>query len=661
MSILFLQLIQSFLPRHENPQKTPWKIAISSDVLLETFCFIERAELGLKTATICARFDRIADERLDSCKYTFACGWMDFVPGDGAAAIVKRWPERWAERAWPIPDEPMPNTLSYFEHIRVTCFDRSVLNCLHRILSHLGPSTNIQIGFYNRSLQTTDFEQRVVELAQLHLMSQCGTIYIPHELNLVTFRLGISQWLHTPRADGRPKMLKCNVWRMSGALEYIWALILQFVNASDAVNFIVQLNFPTPFGTGRPLTTMLNQRTRERLAIRHSINNDGNSWGVRLLRFPAEANGEMVRRWTEWERHDEDKEWEWIYRSIDTRTKYPEHNQMPTVALNLVLSETRVYSGECLSATVLLDSADPDNAVQEFLAEISGVGQTGWVNIHTDKIYETEQAYLNIVVPLCQQPMELSPGRHKFGLRVTIPDSVPSSFESQFGSIRYSIKVQLIGNAEHCSAVEVFPFLVLAKSYFDDIPHAIIHFDYQDEIDFTVCTLPFGTVRLQISLPRTVFCIGEVIRAHLHVRNGTRKTLKDCRLQAIHFAADYVPFIPNIGLVLKTQFEARSRYEQASDRKVVENVMDSYPLGRDMEECVLRVPEQAVPTHQGSPDSIIVLSYVLRFNALPGIETEIPVVVTSLGYRQIVADPVRPERNGQAMKGGGRERGARRL
>ncbi|KAL3117079.1 hypothetical protein niasHT_007482 [Heterodera trifolii] len=326
--------------------------------------------------------------------------------------------------------------------------------------------------------------------------------------------------------------------------------------------------------------------------------------------------------------------------------------RMPTVALNLVLSETRVYSGDCLSATVLLDSTDPDNAIQEFLAEISGVGQTGWVNIHTDKIYETEQAYLRMVVPLCHQPMELSPGRHKFGLRVTIPDSVPSSFESQFGSIRYSIKVQLVGNAEHCSAVEVFPFLVLAKSYFDDIPHAIKHFDYQDEIDFTVCTLPFGTVRLQISLPRTGFCLGEVIRAHLHVRNGTRKTLKDCRLQ----------------LVLKTQFEARSRYEQASDQKLVENVMDSYPLGKvkgrtdlDLEECVLRVPEQAVPTNQTVPDSIIALSYVIRFNALPGIETEIPVLITSLGYRHVETaaggQPQRhhpQERNGHAIKGSGR-------
>lgn len=51
---------------------------------------------------------------------------------------------------------------------------------------------------------------------------------------------------------------------------------------------------------------------------------------------------------------------------------------------------------------------------------------------------------------------------------------------------------------------------MLAKCYFDDIPHAIMHFDYQDEIDFTVCSLPFGTVRLQISLPRTGFCLGEV-------------------------------------------------------------------------------------------------------------------------------------------------------
>ena len=106
------------------------------------------------------------------------------------------------------------------------------------------------------------------------------------------------------------------------------------------------------------------------------------------------------------------------------------------------------------------------------------------------------------------------------------------------------------------------------------------HIDYEDEIDFTVCTLPFGTVRLRISLPRTGFCLGEVrqfdceykailillqvIRAHVFVRNGSRKQLKECRLQ----------------LILKSQFQAQSRYEQANDRKLVETVLDTHSVGR---------------------------------------------------------------------------------
>jgi hypothetical protein len=52
---------------------------------------------------------------------------------------------------------------------------------------------------------------------------------------------------------------------------------------------------------------------------------------------------------------------------------------------------------------------------------------------------------------------------------------------------------------------------VLSKSYFEDIPVAMMrHIDYKDEIDFTVCTLPFGTVYLMVSLQRTGFCLGEV-------------------------------------------------------------------------------------------------------------------------------------------------------
>lgn len=40
---------------------------------------------------------------------------------------------------------------------------------------------------------------------------------------------------------------------------------------------------------------------------------------------------------------------------------------------------------------ILLDSVDPDTVIQSLTAEVKGVGRTGWVNIHTDKIFETEK------------------------------------------------------------------------------------------------------------------------------------------------------------------------------------------------------------------------------------------------------------------------------
>ncbi|KAF7634703.1 Arrestin_C domain-containing protein [Meloidogyne graminicola] len=300
----------------------------------------------------------------------------------------------------------------------------------------------------------------------------------------------------------------------------------------------------------------------------------------------------------------------------------PTQIQMPTVALNLVLAETRIFSGNSLNATVLLDSADPDNTIIEFFAEILGIGKTGWINIRTDKIYETEYEFVHFFIPLCQRNVNLSPGRHRFNLHVNIPETAPSSLESQFGSIRYTIRLQLIGNAEHCSALEVFPFLVVAKSYLDQLPLAILkHIDYEDEINFTVCTLPFGVVRLRISLNRTGFSVGEVIQVCISIKNGSRKQLKECCLQ----------------LVLKSHFLAQSRYEQANDTKLVETLLDSHKIdnikGRseiNTEECLLRIPEQTIPTMH-SP--IISLSYVLRFIALPGIETEIPLYITSLGYK----------------------------
>lgn len=107
--------------------------------------------------------------------------------------------------------------------------------------------------------------------------------------------------------------------------------------------------------------------------------------------------------------------------------------------------------------------------------------------------------------------MPLKTGRHQFGFQIVIPDSCPSSYESQFGTIRYTIRVNMVSNLQSATLNEVFPFLVVSRSYFDDVPSAIMRqIEYKDEVDFTVCSLPFGTVYLKIIMPRTGYRLGEV-------------------------------------------------------------------------------------------------------------------------------------------------------
>lgn len=42
----------------------------------------------------------------------------------------------------------------------------------------------------------------------------------------------------------------------------------------------------------------------------------------------------------------------------------------------------------------------------------------------------------------------IRPGRHQFPIQVQIPENAPSSYESQFGTIRYAVKVVLLTNSD---------------------------------------------------------------------------------------------------------------------------------------------------------------------------------------------------------------------
>ncbi|PAV77029.1 hypothetical protein WR25_06591 isoform F [Diploscapter pachys] len=302
-------------------------------------------------------------------------------------------------------------------------------------------------------------------------------------------------------------------------------------------------------------------------------------------------------------------------------------DDMPTTQLNLALSESRVLAGEYLNAKVLVNSADTI-VVQSFMVEVKGIGRTGWVNIHTDKIFETERVYLDTRIPILQRGECIEMGKTQYPIQVKIPEECLSSYESQFGTIRYQMKIDLIATTEQASCSEIFPIVVLSRSFFDDIPANIMSpIDFKDEVDFTCCSLPFGCVSVVVSLPRTAYRLGETVEAQVTINNRTRKGLKEVTLQ----------------LGMKTQFEARSRYEHVNEKKLSEQLIEMIPLGAvrarcrmEFEKCHIRIPDGAPPTQNynmgGGEAAIIAIHYILKMTAIPGIECEIPLIVTSRGY-----------------------------
>ncbi|GMR41766.1 hypothetical protein PMAYCL1PPCAC_11961 [Pristionchus mayeri] len=299
---------------------------------------------------------------------------------------------------------------------------------------------------------------------------------------------------------------------------------------------------------------------------------------------------------------------------------------MPTLRLNMVFAHEKFMAGDPLIAKILIDSSDPDTVIDQLVVDIRGWGRTGWINVHTDKIFEKETVYWSHKTMLSSNT-PVVPGRHNYPLHIRIPEECPSSYESQYGSIRYEVKVRVDSNNDQASSSETFPFLVISRSFLNKLPTNLLSpIDYSEEIDFTCCTLPFGSVSFKVHLKRTAFVIGETVEPIVHVKNRSRRQLKDVTMF----------------LLAKSQYEARSRYEHVDEKKLAEMVMDQCHLGfvsarsnQDFDCVSLRIPFDAPPTQKYSPEiplsfiPIIMIHYVLKLTALPGIELEIPLLVTA--------------------------------
>ncbi|XP_046368782.2 arrestin domain-containing protein 17-like [Haliotis rufescens] len=138
----------------------------------------------------------------------------------------------------------------------------------------------------------------------------------------------------------------------------------------------------------------------------------------------------------------------------------------------------------------------------------------GYADQHT-----AEEEYLSVSKKLWSG--QLPRGSHNLQFQFHIPEGVPSSFDGEFGYIRYWLKVFIDRSWRTDTNTKLFT--VLAKVDLNEIPDANEFVEVADSMKVSALFSPSGVCNAALRLNRKGFVPGEIIPLKFSIRNDTAR------------------------------------------------------------------------------------------------------------------------------------------
>ena len=207
------------------------------------------------------------------------------------------------------------------------------------------------------------------------------------------------------------------------------------------------------------------------------------------------------------------------------------------------LSQSSFVAGSTVCGSVVVKVNEPKN-YKKIAVYLKGHGKVKWKEtVHESHTaagpghhststsrtitHKSEESYIcEEFVVWENSDGALPTGHHTFPFQFTIPTNCPSSFRDKIGKIEYiiagKIKSKSFFKKDHVIR-HVINVLGFVDTSCQATQEPVI---YAKEKHLGMLCFPRGTINYSVSLPHTLFCVGEDIRTQLKVENESGRRLK---------------------------------------------------------------------------------------------------------------------------------------